>query len=186
MPLVDFSHPRVREEYAEPFLRYFFSDAPGCLNADGLKTDFMADKIHPIFSVHDPDWRGEERFIKNTLQLFYDRLKHFKPDGMMLGCSAHPFFTTCQDLIRTYDVPDSQEQHADRCVMLRHFNPGNFISLDMSESRSLADVERHLEMAVRHGMLYECGRIAPDPATGRMTLGEDYVPLLKRKLRAWA
>jgi len=186
MPLVDFSHPRVREEYAEPLLRYFFSDAPGCLNADGLKTDFMADKIHPIFPMHDPEWRGEERFIRNTLQLFYDRLKHYKPDGMMLGCSAHPFSTTCQDLIRTYDVPDSQEQHVDRCVMLNHFNPGNFVSLDMSESRSLADVERHWDMAIRHNMLYECGRIAPDPANGRMSLGDDYVSLLKRKLRVWA
>jgi hypothetical protein len=185
VPLADFSHPRVQEEYVKPLMRSLFSDAPGCLNADGLKTDFMADKIHPVFPVYDRAWRGEERFIQCTLQLFYDEMKAHKPDAMMLGCTAHPFFIGCQDLIRTYDVPNSQRQHADRCTMLRHLNPGNLVSLDMSETRSLADIEEHLAMAYQENMLYECGRIAPDPNTGEFALGAEYRTLLKRKLGAW-
>jgi len=185
MPLIDYSNPRTQEEYVRPMARYFFSSEPDCLNADGLKVDFMADKVHPGFGTHDPSWRGEERFLLNTQRLLYDLMKSHKPDAMLLGCTAHPFFGSCQDLIRTFDVPDSQQQHVDRWQMLRHFNPGNLISLDLSETRSLADVEEHLRMAVEQEMLYELARIAPNPATGEFELGNAYIELVKRKLAAW-
>ncbi|HEY3379128.1 MAG TPA: TIM-barrel domain-containing protein [Armatimonadota bacterium] len=184
-PLLDYSNPRAQEEYARPLMRYFFSDEPGCLNADGMKTDFMADKIFPEFPVYDRAWRGEERFILHTLELFYAEMRRYKPDGMMLGSVVHPCFIGCQDLIRTYDVPFSQRQHADRNVFTRHFNPGNLVSLDLCETRSLADVEEHLRMAQQGNMSYELGRIAVDPATGEFALGPDYLRLLKRKLPIW-
>jgi hypothetical protein len=185
MPLVDYSSPRTQQEYVEPLLRYWFSSDAGCLDADGIKVDFMADKIHPIFPIHNPTWRGEEPFIFHTLSLWNRLMKSHKPDAMLLGCTAHPHFNACQDLIRTYDVPDSQLQHADRCVMLRHFNPGTLISLDMSETRSMADVRQHLQIARDHGTLFELGRIAPDPATGEFVFGREYVELMKRALSAW-
>jgi len=185
MPLVDYSDPRTQEGIVLPMLDRFFGDGPGCLNADGLKLDFMAEKVQPVFPVHDPEWRGEERFILRMIELLNARMKSIKPDAVMLGCVAHPFFTNCQDLIRTYDVPVSQHQHADRAEMLRHFNPGNYVSLDLSESRSLSDIEQHIEMALRDNMLYELARVAPDPASGQFALGPDYYPLLHRKLQSW-
>ena len=185
MPLVDYSNPKVQEEYLKQIIRHWFSNDAGCLDADGLKLDFMADKIHPVFPVHNPDWRGEERFIHHTIKLWYDMMKTFKPDAQMLGCAAHPHFTNCQDLVRTYDVPVSQRQHADRAVMIKHFNPGNIVALDLCETKSLADVEQHLDMAFRHNLQYECGRIAPDQKTGVFCLGEEYPSMLKRKLVAW-
>lgn len=186
MPLVDFSNPRVQREYLEPLARSWFSSEPGCLDADGLKLDFMADKIHPVFPVHDPDWRGEERFIHRWQTLTYRLLKQWKPDGQMLGAAAHPHFVSCQDLIRTYDVPVSQRQHGDRAVMLRHLLPGNLVTIDLCETKSLADVEEHWEIAFAHNLLFECGRIAPDPATGRFRVGDEFPALLRRRLAAWA
>ena len=96
----------------------------------------------------------------------------------------HPHFIGCQDMVRTYDVPVSQYQHADRAKMIRHFNQGNLVTLDLCETKSLADVEEHLDIAFRHNLLYECGRIAPDPETGVFCLGPEYAPLLRRKLGA--
>ena len=185
MPLVDYSDPKVQEEYLRPIIRHWFSGEKGCLDADGLKLDFMADKIHPVFPIHNQDWRGEERFIHRHMKLCYDLMKAIKPDAQMLGCAAHPHFTDCQDLVRTYDVPGSQLQHADRAVMINHFNPGNIVALDLCETKSLADVEAHFNMAFRNNLQYECGRIATDPKTGVFCLGPEYVPMLKRKLAAW-
>jgi hypothetical protein len=185
MPMVDFSNPKVQDEYLTPQARFFFSDDDDCLNADGLKLDFMADKVHPHFPIYNPDWRGEERFSLGWQTFMYQELKRWKPDGQMIGGTVHPAFIGCQDLIRTYDVPGSQSQHTDRAKMIRHFNPGNLATLDMGETKSLADVEEHVHLGLTHNLLYECGRIAPDPETGISALGEDYAPFLKRKLKAW-
>lgn len=56
MPMIDFSNPKVQKEYVEPLARLFFSSEPDCLDADELKLDFMADKIHPVFPVYDTEW----------------------------------------------------------------------------------------------------------------------------------
>jgi hypothetical protein len=183
--LLDYSNPTVQETHVRPMLRYLFSSDSDCLDADGFKSDFMADKIHPQFPVHDPSWRGEEPFIRNTIALFHQEMLAHKPDAMHLGGVCHPFFTHIQDAIRTYDVPASQLQHEDRAIMLRHFDPGNLISLDLAESRSLADIEQHIDIAYRNNLLYELPRIVPDPATGEHSLGPDFMPLLRRKLLAW-
>lgn len=185
MPMIDYSNPKVQNEYVEPLAKTLFSSDPDCLDADGLKLDFLADKLHPLFPVHDIEWRGEERFNHGYQSLMYRLLKQWKPDGQVLGGTAHPHFIDCQDLVRTYDVPVSQFQHSDRAEMIRHFNPGNFVTLDMTETKSLADVEQHLDIAYRYNLLYECGRIAPDPETNEFRFGPDYYPLLRRKLLGW-
>jgi len=123
--------------------------------------------------------------VRNTMALLHREMRRYKPDAMHLGGIAHPFFTPIQDAIRTYDVPGSQIQHEDRAIMLRHFNPGNLISLDLSECRSLADIEQHIEMAFRNNLLYELPIIAQNPHTNESPLGPDYMPMLRRKLRAW-
>jgi hypothetical protein len=184
-PLLDYSNPRAQDEYVRPMMRYLFSSEPGCLDADGFKSDFMAEKVQASLPVHDSAWCGEEPFILKTMELFHSEMKSYKPDAMHLGCTAHPFFAHVQDAIRTYDVPSSQEQHADRAVMIRHFSPGRPVSLDLSENRSLADIEQHIDIAYRNNLLYELPRISVHATTGEHPLGPDYFPLLRRKLSAW-
>lgn len=185
MPLFDFSNPAVQRDYVEPLARFLFSSEDGCLDSDGLKLDFMADKIHPVFPVYDLQWRGEERFSFGWQRMMYSLLKQWKPDGQMLGGTAHPYFIGCQDLVRTYDVPVSQQQHADRAEMIRHFNPGNLVALDMCETKSFADVEGHFAIAYDNNLLYECGRIA-NVADGHFSSEPDYASLLHRKLAPWS
>jgi hypothetical protein len=184
MPLPDFSSPRVQREYVEPLARSLFSSEAGSLDADGLKLDFMADKVHPVFPVQDAQWRGEERFSLGWQSLMYGLLKRWKPDGQMLGGTAHPHFIGCQDVVRTYDVPVSQSQHADRAEMIRHFNPGNLVALDLCETRSFADVEEHFAIANRCNLLYECGRVA-SVSDHHFCSSPEYALLLHRKLTAW-
>ncbi|HEY3329823.1 MAG TPA: TIM-barrel domain-containing protein [Capsulimonadaceae bacterium] len=185
MPMLDYSNPLAQEGYVKPMARYLFSSEAGCLDADGFKSDFTAEKVQPVFPVHDPDWRGEERFVLNTLALIQTQMRRYKPDGMHVGGICHPFATRVQDVIRTYDVPKSQLQHENRAIMLSHFNPGNLVTIDLSESRSLVDIEQHIEIAERNNLLYELPVIAGDPDTGESRLGPDYMPLLRRKLRMW-
>lgn len=180
-PLVDYSNPRVQKEYVEPMVRYLISDGPGCLNADGLTLDFMADKIHPEFPVYDRNWRGEEPFIKNTVQLLYDLMKEHKSDAVMQGCTAHPFFIGCQDLVRTYDVPASQFQQLDRCEMIRHFNPGNLVNIaPVERNSSLSDLEENLMIAQHGNMLFEFSNIVPAPG-----FTKEYYDIIRKKLKMW-
>ena len=54
----DFSNPRTQREYLEPLFHRLLSSDAGCYDFDGLKTDFMADKVHADMPVHDPTCAG--------------------------------------------------------------------------------------------------------------------------------
>jgi hypothetical protein len=134
-------------------MRYLFGDEPGCLNADGLKIDYLGGKVFPEYRAHDLSWRGEELFIRNTMKMYYDEMKEYQPDACMIGISIHPSFIECQDMIRTYDVTGSQCQHEERGKMVKHFCPGNFISFDFVEERH--NWEKYFNIAEAHNGLVE-------------------------------
>lgn len=134
-PVIDYSHPRVQAEYLQPLARLLFSDEPGCYNADGVKTDFMADKIHPELPVHDPAWRGEERFIFNSLAALVRAGRQYKPDFCHQGCTAHPWFEQVTAFDRCYDVNSRDHRTGlNRQRMCAAFQPGNVINTTMAGS----------------------------------------------------
>ncbi len=161
MPAVDYSHPRVQAEYVQPLLRRLFSDEPGCYNLDGIKTDYLATKVWPQMHPYDPTWRGEERFLLNIQRLFYEGLRRYKPDGMLMGSCAHPHFSPCQDVVRTYDVHlDQLGVHHTRAEMIAHCSPGVIASYDMfGDWRNL---DRYLRLASADRCPVQFGRLIPD------------------------
>jgi hypothetical protein len=117
--MYDFSNPVVQEQYLKPLFTMLFSDAPGCCNLDGIKTDFQADKIHADMLLTNQSWRGEENYLYQMHKLFYTTLKSIKPDAVHIGCAGHYWLAPYIDINRTYDVHSSNvQEHICRAKML--------------------------------------------------------------------
>ncbi|MFZ2656007.1 MAG: hypothetical protein WAX69_13840 [Victivallales bacterium] len=158
MPLLDYSNPHVQESYLKPLARLLFSDEPGCYNADGVKTDFMADKIHPDMPVHNPEWRGEERFIFNTLRAMRDEGRKYKPAWTHQGCTAHPHFEQLNAFTRCYDNGSSDYRIMfERARMVAAFQPHNPVNTTVDCDG--IDTDAVLDEAMRTGQPIETGGV---------------------------
>ncbi len=130
----DYSDPKVQQNYLKPLMRTFFSDEDGCYDLDGVKTDFLADKVHPENPLHDPSWRGEEQYFLKISQIFYTEMRMHKADALHLGCAGNYWLAPYIDLNRTYDVHTSNwREHEERARMLMCTCPGVPVSYDMHE-----------------------------------------------------
>ncbi|MBC2602691.1 TIM-barrel domain-containing protein [Puniceicoccus vermicola] len=130
----DYSDRKIQESYLKPLMRTFFSDGPGCYDLDGVKTDFLADKVHPENPLCDSSWRGEEQYFLKVFDLFYSEMKRHKPEALHLGCAGNYWLSPYIDLNRTYDVHTSNwREHEERARMLKSTCPGVTVSYDMHE-----------------------------------------------------
>ena len=126
----DYSDPAVQENYLKPLLRFFFSAEPDCLDIDGIKTDFIADKIHPETPLANPEWRGEERYFQKITELIYTEMRRHKPDAMHMGCAGNYWLADYFDTNRTFDVHSSNWlEHENRARMIMATSPGAIPSL---------------------------------------------------------
>lgn len=127
----DYSHPATQNEYLRPLFKKLFSPDAGCYNLDGIKTDFLADKVHADMPVHDPAWRGEENYFYHLTHLYYQEMKRHKPDAVHIGCAGHYWLADFIDINRTYDVFSSDPmEHESRARMLLATCPGCPVAYD--------------------------------------------------------
>lgn len=180
----DYSDPEVQHGYLKPLFHQFFSSEAGCYDLDGVKTDFLADKVHPETPFFNPEWRGEERYFRKVTELFYKEMRSHKEDALHLGCAGNYWLAEFMDLNRTYDVHSSNWlEHEERAQMLACTSPGVTVSYDMmtcteNTERWFASA-RKLKAGVEIGnVLYERPDIftAVRPATGA------YLKMLKEYL----
>jgi hypothetical protein len=130
----DYSEPHVREAYLKPLMRKLFCSEPDCYDLDGVKTDFLADKVNEENPLCDPEWRGEERYFQRMFECFYREMRRHKPDAMHLGCAGNYWLSPYIDMNRTYDVHSSNwREHEERARMLEATCPGVLVSYDMPE-----------------------------------------------------
>ncbi|MGI6496582.1 MAG: TIM-barrel domain-containing protein [Kiritimatiellia bacterium] len=121
----DFSKKSTQEEYLRPMFRRLFSSDPGCYDLDGIKTDYMADKVHPDMPAEDPAWRGEENYILRLYRFCMGEMRRHKPDAMHIGAAGNYFLAEVTDVNRTFDVAgDLVEAHVERARMLAATTPG--------------------------------------------------------------
>jgi hypothetical protein len=144
--MFDYSLPATRDEYLKPLFRRLFSAEPGCFDVDGIKTDFLADKVHADMPVHDPAWRGEENYFVRLTRFFYDEMKRHKPDAVHIGCAGHYWLAEFIDINRTYDVHSSNwREHEERARMLMATAPGCPVAYDFHNF--LENLDRWFESA---------------------------------------
>lgn len=117
--MFDMSNPITQEEFLKPLLHYFLSPDDGCLNADGIKTDFMPDKIHDDMPPFDPAWRGEENYMFRFYALINRIATEIKPDFHHTAYVGHPWFVQHLHSNRTADIQGSNpgEQEARRKML---------------------------------------------------------------------
>ena len=130
----DYSNPLTQDDYLKPLFQKLFSNAPGCYDLDGVKTDFLADKVHPDMPLHDPEWRGEENYIFNITRLFYTEMRRHKSDAIHIGGAGHYWLAEFIDVNRTYDVHNSNwREHEERARMLQATTPGCPVAYDFHQ-----------------------------------------------------
>jgi hypothetical protein len=90
--VVDYSNPDVRN-WAERKFETWFANGPGGWDIDGLKLDFLLEKIYPETQRADPDWYGEERCFHNLFRLIDRHIRRYKTSPGLLHVPYNPHFT---------------------------------------------------------------------------------------------
>ncbi len=110
--MVDFTHPNA-VAYMQEWCEGFFGDGPGCLNADGLKMDFVAALPRPERGdrLHDPAQGQGVRFVKRFLELLHGSATAVKPDVMLNYSASDP---RLQHLFGANRLHDTRFSHVER------------------------------------------------------------------------
>lgn len=180
----DYSLEATQEEYLKPLFRKMFSDEPGCYNLDGVKTDFLADKVHPDLPPANPAWRGEENYFLKVYDLFYHEMKRWKSDAVHIGCAGNFHLAHLIDINRTYDVHSVNPlEHEERAKMLLHTAPGCPVAYDFHNY--LENLDEYFASARRLGASLQIGNIMmvkEDIFSKAEPAASDYYSLLRRNL----
>jgi hypothetical protein len=163
-----------------------FSSDPGCYDLDGVKTDFLADKVHPDFATFDPSWRGEETYFRKVTELFYGEMKRHKSDAVHIGCAGHFWLAEYIDINRTYDVWAIPLEHETRARMLQHTSPGVPVAYDFFNFLDGLDV--YFDSAQRMKASIQIGNVLfvrDDPFAPPRAADAAYYTLLRKRLRSF-
>lgn len=180
----DFSNPATQAEYLRPLFQKLFSSEPGCYDLDGVKTDFLADKVHPECPLYDPSWRGEENYFVRVSRLFVSEMRRHKPYALHIGCAGNYRLAESIDINRTYDVHNSNwEEHRQRALMLEATTPGCPAAFDFH--LYLENYDRWFATARSMGAPVEVGNILwikQDRFSPALPASEDLWSLLREEL----
>ncbi len=180
----DYSLASTQEEYLKPLFHKLFSSDKGSYDLDGIKTDFLADKVHPDMSPADPDWRGEENYFYHVTRLFYGEMRKHKDDAMHMGCCGNFWLSEFIDTNRTYDVHNSNYlEHEYRGQMLKHTAPGSILSYDF---QPLENLEKYAVSAKKNNASIQIGNILhvqDDRFSEIRPADEKYYRLLRKLLQ---
>lgn len=180
----DFSNPVTQEEFLKPLFRLLFSNEPGCYNTDGVKTDFLSDKVHPQMRIKDPSWRGEERYFYKTFEIFYREMRKYKEDAVHIGCAGHPYLAEFIDINRTYDIWSTNVyEHVNRGRMLKACTPGTPVAYDFHHFKE--NLEQYFEEAYKRDCSVQVGNvmgIKETPVSPWEAVDDNYFEILRRNL----
>lgn len=180
----DFSNPVTQEEYLKPLFHKLFSDEAGCYDVDGVKTDFLSDKVHPEMRLYDPSWRGEERYFYKVFELFTKEMKRYKEDAVHIGCAGHPYLAQFIDINRTYDVWSTNVmEHVNRGRMLEACSPGTPVTYDFHHFTE--NLEVYFQMAYEYDCSVQIGNvmgIKENPVSGWKKVDDNYYDILRLHL----
>ncbi|HEY3415994.1 MAG TPA: alpha-galactosidase, partial [Armatimonadota bacterium] len=179
-PFLDYSNPRIQEEYLFPLLQRIFGQGADDWNYDGLKLDFNALKIFPNMTFYDRDWHGEECYLYRATRLIYQKIKEIRPDAWIMGCTAHPYFSMAQDFCRMYDIHNSDYRaHRERGRMVSALTVGNYLTYDFHFSRER--FEGYLQQCQEDGVAMQIGSLLGFPS-GCIPLEASDFDLMRRYL----
>jgi hypothetical protein len=125
---VDYSNPAVREWMCRK-LDMWFSSAPGGWDVDGLKLDFLLEKIYPHAGCSDPEWRGEERLFRSLFRMFDQRIRLHKPVAGLLHAPYNAHWMACCAALYGEERFDKDVGYlASRPALVEAVAPGAWVS----------------------------------------------------------
>jgi hypothetical protein len=89
--VIDYSRPEVCA-WIEEKLETWFGSGTGCWDFDGMKLDFMLEKIYPDSQFGDTSWRGEETCFHHLFQMIDRVIRRHKPSPGILHVPFNPMF----------------------------------------------------------------------------------------------
>ncbi len=100
---LDYTNPAVRDYIAAKVNR-FFSSGPDGWDLDGLKLDWLCERIQPQADVIDPDWRGEENQLVRMQRFFCKIAARHKT---VFAISSQPRNPQMANLSFTTGIPEN-------------------------------------------------------------------------------
>lgn len=82
MRQLDWTHPLARD-FIEERIRFLYSDEPGCLNCDIVRSNNWLSPDPRFYDFHDPDWGIGDLMTCKVQRFIYETAKRIKPDCMV-------------------------------------------------------------------------------------------------------
>jgi len=102
----DITNPKYEERFRS-MVRTWFSSAPGCLNADGVKMDgLLSVPTGKGLSNHANLWGLELQ--RRYCDILWDEAKKAKPDACVSTFVANPYLADSSDMVRIADMYTSR------------------------------------------------------------------------------
>ncbi len=153
--VIDYGKQETREWLSEK-LDLWFDDGPGQWNMDGVKLDFMMEKIFPRREVHDPEWYGEERVCCRLLATIEAA---FHSRGKPSGIFSIPY---SPNLMRFAALGQLEERHdsdftfmAEKRLLIKALMPGMRFATHFNFN--IAAVPDHIRAARANGFVPQIG-----------------------------
>jgi hypothetical protein len=122
--LVNYANTAVRDWIESKLSMWFSSNADGW-DIDGLKLDFMLEKIYPGAHSSDPEWRGEERCFMKLFEMFNSIIRRYKTSSGILHTPYNPHFTRYCTALHTEERFDEYLEYLEsRSVLVESLIPG--------------------------------------------------------------
>ncbi len=139
---IDVSHPGYLAEL-DGMLYHMLSSDEGCINADGLKIDFMhRTPVKTYSGKYGVEYKYE--FLKHV----YETAKRIKPDCIINHSACHPYFAHICDHARVHDYHAENRHNLEefelRCKLFRIAMPDTLIDTDNAGFNTRRDTMRWL------------------------------------------
>ncbi len=108
------------EAFLNELARFLFSDGEGCLNADAVKLDFLANLRDPELATayaHPERGLGMREYYR-YYEMFRKAAKAAKPDAMINATLADPRFEHLIDVSRLHDTHSGEEEKERRARVM--------------------------------------------------------------------
>jgi hypothetical protein len=128
----DITNPKYERRFRD-MIRRWFSDAPDCLNADGVKMDgLLSLPTGPGLKNHAGLWGLELQ--RRFLQVLHEESHRWRPDACVSTFVAHPYLAGFSDMVRIADMYTSRltahETMLRRGEVYRQTMPDNVVDTD--------------------------------------------------------
>ena len=138
--------------------------SPAQWNMDGVKLDFMQDKVYPQETIYDLDWYGEERLFSRLLAMINGVMAAYnKPSGIFATPYNPNFMQYCalNSLEERFD--ENLEFMREKTELINALTPG--LSAATHFNYNIEIIPKHIEAAYENGFIPQLGLLLADEVT---------------------